>query len=74
MVIFHIRVGVRIIIIETTLHALEVFTTQVRILVDAPIVEKSKPKLNPLVEFITEHVVRLVDELVISVKQVNLDV
>jgi hypothetical protein len=50
------------------------FTTLVRILVDTPIAKKSKPKLNPLVESITERVARLVDELVISVKQVNLDV
>jgi hypothetical protein len=52
LVILQIRVGARIIMIETTLHALEVFTTQVRILVDAPIVEKSKPKLNPLAELL----------------------
>jgi hypothetical protein len=43
-------------------------------MVDTPIVEKSKPKLNTWVESIIEWVLGLVDELVIGVKQVNLDV
>jgi hypothetical protein len=60
--------------IQIALHALEVFRTLVGILMDTPIVEKSKPKHNPLVKSITKRVVGLVDELVKGVKQVNLDV
>jgi hypothetical protein len=60
--------------IEIVLHALEVFTTLIKILVDTLVAKKWKPKLNPLVESIIECVVGLIDELIIGVKQVDLDV
>jgi hypothetical protein len=74
LVILHIGAGASIIMIKIALHALEIFTTPVGILVDTLVVEKSKPKLNPLFESIIEHVVGLVDELVVGVKKVDFDV
>jgi hypothetical protein len=40
--------------IKIVLHGLQVFTTPIGIMVDTPIVEKSKPKLNTWVESIIE--------------------
>jgi hypothetical protein len=53
--------------IDTTLHASKVFTTWIIVFVDTLVAEKLKPKLGPLIEFIVELGVRLVDELITRV-------
>lgn len=53
--------------IDTTLHASKVFTTQVTVFVDTLVAEKLEPKLGLLIEFIVELGVRLVDELTTKV-------
>jgi hypothetical protein len=54
--------------IEIVLHALEVFTTPIVVLVDTPIYEKLELEPDPLIESFAELVVGIVDELVARVE------
>jgi len=54
--------------IKVVLHALEVFTTPIVVLMDTFISEKLESELNPLIESVVELVVRIVDELVTRIE------
>jgi len=69
----HIKVGARIIMLETIPHASKVFTTLIGVLVDTHVAKKSKPKLGPLTKSTTESIVGPINELIATKKQVDFD-
>jgi hypothetical protein len=54
--------------IKIVLHASKVFTTPIIVLVETPIYEKLESNPNPLIEFVAELVLGIVDELVAKVE------